>query len=125
MFDTDDWGYEEYTTEVDVYLIDIPLLKENTLYALNNAFENVSDSIENDIRDKLNQQKQEFFTVLNEKLQHIQGDLLASIADKERTQEEQAALLLEITELYREVPGLVQDTEALNHDIQQHLEGAA
>lgn len=125
LFDTDDWGYEEYTTEVDVYLIDIPLLKKNTLYALNNAFENVSDSIENDIRDKLNQQKQEFFTVLNEKLQNIQGDLLASIADKERTQEEQAALLLEITELYREVPGLVQDTEALNHDIQQHLEGAA
>lgn len=125
LFDTDDWGYEEYTTEVDVYLINIPLLKKNTLTALRISFENVSDSIENDIRDKLNQQKQEFFTVLNEKLQHIQGDLLASIADKERTQEEQAALLLEITELYREVPGLVQDTEALNHDIQQHLEGAA
>ena len=124
-FNTDDWGYEDYSYEVDVYRIDIPQLKANTLYALNNAFEGVSNSIESDIRDKLNQQKQEFFTVLNEKLQHIQGDLLASIADKERTQEEQAALLLEITELYREVPGLVQDTEALNHDIQQHLEGAA
>lgn len=123
-FKTDDWGWEEYSVDVDVYYVDIKKIKIDVNKSISGAFNNMEKSVSVKIEAQLNEQTDMFFSVLREKVEHIRGDLIASMNDRKKSQEEQSDLLKSLSKLEIPVPGLLKDTEALAQQIKGLLSDA-
>lgn len=123
-FNTDDWGWEEYSVDVDVYYVDIKKIKIDVNKSIIGAFNNMEKSVSVKIEAQLNEQTDMFFSVLREKVEHIRGDLIASMNDRKKSQEEQSDLLKSLSKLEIPVPGLLKDTEALAQQVKGLLSDA-
>lgn len=123
-FNTDDWGWEDYSVDVDVYYVDIKAIKKDVEVAIEKAFRSMGKSVSVTIEAQLNEQANSFFTALKEKVEHIRGDLIASMNDRKKSQEDQQLLLSGLAKLEKPVPNLLKDSEALLKDVKNLLEQA-
>lgn len=121
-FNTADWGWEDYSVDVDVYYVDIKAIKKDVEVAIEKAFRSMGKSVSVTIEAQLNEQANSFFTALKEKVEHIRGDLIASMNDRKKSQEDQQLLLSGLVKLEKPVPNLLKDSEALLKDVKDLLE---
>ena len=122
FFKTKDWGWETYSVNVDVYYVDIKAIKKDVEVAIEKAFRSMEKSVSVTIEAQLNEQANSFFTALKEKVEHIRGDLIASMNDRKKSQEDQQLLLSGLVKLEKPVPNLLKDSEALLKDVKNLLE---
>ena len=121
-FNTADLGWEDYSVDVDVYYVDIKAIKKDVEVAIEKAFRSMGKSVSVTIEAQLNEQANSFFTALKEKVEHIRGDLIASMNDRKKSQEDQQLLLSGLVKLEKPVPNLLKDSEALLKDVKDLLE---
>jgi len=127
LFDTDDWGWEDYTEDVAVYQIDSRAIRESINEDINAVFDGLDDALAEKIRAPLQKGIDEFFRQFKETVEHIRGDLLQGLQDVNRTRDEQEELLLRLGELKRNIPGIQEDSSGLKQDVDDSLaaQGAA
>lgn len=116
-FGTNDWGWEKYSEDVEVYLVDIKAIRKDVIELISRAFSDMEKVVSKTIEVQLNEQTDSFFSVLREKVEHIRGDLISSMSDREKSQKEQNDLLGSLTKLERPVSGLLKDSEALVKEV--------
>ena len=75
------------------------------------------------VEAQLNEQADSFFTALTAKVEHIRGDLIASMDDRKKSQEDQRLLLNSLEELEKPIPHLLGDSEAILKDVRGLLLG--
>ncbi len=117
-FSSDDWGWEEYETSESYYEIDIRRIGTATLGQIESAFSGLDLAVATYIKKPLNEGINDFFSGFRSTVEQIRGDLLQSIRDQEHSKAEQAALTRRLSDLRKNVPGILTDTRALKQDVE-------
>lgn len=120
-FGTDDWGWEDYSVNVDVYEIDSRAIRKAVGKDIDAVFEGLDDALLEKIRTPLQKGIDRFFHQFRETVEHIRGDLLQGQEDKRRTRTEQEDLLRCLAELKKNLPAIQADTDGLNRDVNEGL----
>ena len=123
-FGTDDWGWEDYTVDVDVYRIDSRDIRKAIDKDVNAVFDGLDDALAEKIRAPLKTGIDEFFRQFKETVEHIRGDLLQGLQDVQSTRQEQEELLHRLGELKKNIPAIQEDSGGLKQDIDQSLNAA-
>ena len=118
MFDTDDWGWESYSSTVGYYEVDINKVKDSIDKTINTLFAGLGRAMVETIETPLEDSVKQFFDELKLAVESLRSDLAQSIRDKQSSQEQQKALAERLAEFKRQVPGLQHDSEALKRDVQ-------
>lgn len=119
FFNTKNWGWETYSEDIVIYLVDIERTKKDVAKALATAFANMDKLVDTTVQADLKEQTDSFFLVLREKIEHIRGDLIASMSDQQKDQATKERLVNNLGKLERPVPNLLKDSEALVNDIKE------
>lgn len=122
-FNTDDWGWEDYSVNVAVYYVDIKSIKSQVEKGIGIAFSELEKTLGLTVEAQLNEQANSFFFALREKVEHIRGDLIASMDDRKKSQKDQRLLLNSLEELEKPIPHLLGDSEAILKDVRGLLIG--
>ena len=122
-FSTKDWGWEDYSVDVDVYYVDIKSIKSQVENGIRIAFSELEKTLGSTVEVQLTEQADSFFTALTAKVEHIRGDLIASMDDRKKSQEDQRLLLNSLEELEKPIPHLLGDSEAILKDVRGLLLG--
>jgi len=117
FFDTDDWGWESYTTKVAVYEIDISKVKASIEKTLGDLFDGLARATVETIETPLKASVDKFFDELKLTVESIRSDLNQSIRDKQSDQGQQQQLAELLTGFKRSVPGIQKDSDALKRDV--------
>nr|WP_314562224.1 dynamin family protein [uncultured Pseudomonas sp.] len=116
-FDTDDWGWESYTTKVAVYEIDISKVKASIEKTLEDLFYGLARATVETIETPLKASVDKFFDELKLTVESIRSDLNQSIRDKQSDQGQQQQLAELLAGFKRNVPGIQKDSDALKRDV--------
>ncbi|CAI8986899.1 Dynamin [Pseudomonas sp. IT-P100] len=116
-FDTDDWGWESYTTKVAVYEIDISKVKASIEKTLGDLFDGLARATVETIESPLKDSVDKFFDELKLTVESIRSDLNQSIRDKQSDQGQQQQLAGLLAGFKRNVPGIQKDSDALKRDV--------
>lgn len=117
FFDTDDWGWESYTTKVAVYEIDISKVKASIEKTLGHLFDGLARATVETIETPLKASVDKFFDELKLTVESIRSDLNQSIRDKQSDQGQQQQLAELLAGFKRNVPGIQKDSDALKRDV--------
>lgn len=117
FFDTDDWGWESYTTKVAVYEIDISKVKASIEKTLGDLFDGLARATVETIETPLKASVDKFFDELKLTVESIRSDLNQSIRDKQSDQGQQQQLAELLAGFKRHVPGIQKDSDALKRDV--------
>lgn len=117
FFDTDDWGWESYTTKVAVYEIDISKVKASIEKTLGDLFNGLARATVETIETPLKASVDKFFEELKLTVESIRSDLNQSIRDKQSDQGQQQHLAELLASFKRNVPGIQKDSDALKRDV--------
>ena len=117
LFDTDDWGWESYTTKVAVYEIDISKVKASIEKTLGDLFDGLARATVETIETPLKASVDKFFDELKLTVESIRSDLNQSIRDKQSDQGQQQQLAGLLAGFKRNVPGIQKDSDALKRDV--------
>lgn len=117
FFDTDDWGWESYTTKVAVYEIDISKVKASIEKTLGSLFDGLACATVETIETPLKASVDKFFDELKLTVESIRSDLNQSIRDKQSDQGQQQQLAELLAGFKRNVPGIQKDSDALKRDV--------
>lgn len=117
FFDTDDWGWESYTTKVAVYEIDISKVKASIEKTLGDLFDGLARATVETIETPLKASVDKFFDELKLTVESIRSDLNQSIRDKQSDQGQQRQLAELLAGFKRHVPGIQKDSDALKRDV--------
>lgn len=120
-FGTDDWGWEDYSVNVDVYEIDSRAIRKAVGKDIDAVFEGLDEALVEKIRTPLQKGIDRFFHQFRETVEHIRGDLLQGQEDKRRTRTEQEELLRCLANLKKNLPAIQSDTDGLNRDVNEGL----
>lgn len=118
-FDSNDWGWESYETTEGYYEVDIGQVKKVVSAAIGKVFSDLDDVVTQSIKEPLDQGVDMFFSEFIITVEHIRGDLLQGIRDQETSRSEKQALAQRLTELKRNVPGILADSRDLKSDAVQ------
>lgn len=116
-FDTDDWGWESYTTKVAVYEIDISKVKASIEKTLGDLFDGLARATVETIESPLKASVDKFFDELKLTVESIRSDLNQSIRDKQSDQGQQQQLAGLLAGFKRNIPGIQKDSDALKRDV--------
>lgn len=120
-FNTDDWGWEEYTTTNQYYEVDIRKINKSTESQIDRAFSGLDTSVVTYIKKPINDGINEFFTGFRRTVEQIRGDLLQSIRDQEQSKTEQMALSKHLSSLKKNLPDILEDSRAIKSEISKQL----
>lgn len=118
-FNSSDWGWESYETAEGYYEVDIEKVKKVVSGAIGKVFADLDEVVTQSIKGPLDQGVEMFFSEFIITVEHIRGDLLQGIRDQESSESEQRALGLRLSELKRELPGILADSRDLKSDAVQ------
>lgn len=118
LFNTDDWGWESYSTTVGYYELDIKKVQKSINKTVKALFEDLAKDMVTNIETPLKEGVAQFFDELKLAVESLRSDLAQSIRDKQTSQEQQKALAERLAGFKRQVPGLRHDSEALRRDVQ-------
>lgn len=121
-FGTDDWGWEEYTFDVDVYTIDSTRIRQAIDHDIETVFTGLKLSLNDSISKPLHAGIDHFFRDLKKIVEHIRGDLLQGLHDIGRSKEEKEQLARQLAALKKNIPAIQQDARGLQQDIVQQSE---
>ena len=111
-----DWGKEEYEEDVPVYKVRKLELRKS----LDKLIDNQGKIWRREVVDLVERPAQnaiaDFFQELSSKIEAVREDLLAGIEDNQRSKEEQAKLLKEISRIVDGMEGVNEDALSLSKD---------
>lgn len=113
IFNTDDWGWEEYEDTEDYLEVDIRKIATSTQKGLDTLVASAEDVVNEEIRPQLESSVEEFFNGFIEKIEYIRADLRAGQQMQERSKEEQARFVNAASGLNQTASSLKQDGETL------------
>lgn len=120
-FGTDDWGWEEYQRHVRVYSVDINKTKNDIEDVLGRSFLYIENILIAEIERELIKEVESFFSILNETLVKVRGDLMTSIEDRKKTRAQQDFLLRELVRIRRPISNILEDSYGLIKDVKNIL----
>lgn len=118
-FDSSDWGWESYEASEGYYEVDIEQVKKVVSGAIDKVFSDLANVVTQSIKEPLDHGVETFFGEFIITVEHIRGDLLQGIRDQESSVSEKQALAQRLTELKRNVPGILADSRDLKSDAVQ------
>lgn len=121
-FGTSDWGWEDYTVDVEVYELDSRVIRKAIGKDIDAVFDGLNDALAEKIRAPLEKGIDEFFRQFKETVEHIRGDLLQGLNDINRTKGEQEDLLRRLAELKKNIPAIRSDSDGLKRDVSDGLD---
>lgn len=122
MFNTSDWGWEEYSAIEKWHEIDIRILQQQMTLNAKSSIDDLSKSIEAFVKEPMSAAIEEFFLQLNQAIMRPRADLEQGIKDKELSRQEQDQLEAEIDSFSKYVPSMKEDIIGLHADIKSYAE---
>lgn len=113
-FNTDDWGWESYTSEETYYEIDLASIEDSALTAIQNLFESADDILDSEIYPQLQEGINTFFKAFREKIEHIRGDLIQGMKKHDLQREEKETVLKLSNEMVKTTSALAMDCSVLS-----------
>lgn len=113
----DDWGKEYYDHVENFFEIDIKKIRTQTTKGVKAALDGLGQSVEQFIKQPMNDGIEEFFNQFSKTIDQLRGDFEQSIKDKELSRAEQDELEAEITSNLKVLPGPTADIAGLRKDI--------
>ena len=118
LFNTDDWGWESYSSTVGYYEVDIVKVQKSIDKTVDALFKGLAKDMVTNVKKPLKEGVAQFFDELKLAVESLRSDLAQSIRDKQASQDQQKALAERLAGFKRLVPGLRHDSEALRRDVQ-------
>lgn len=116
-FNTSDWGWETYSVKEGYYSVDINKIREAINASIEQLFIDLEASTADTIEQPLMESLHAFFEQLVRSIESIRSDLLQSIRDQQRSQDEQKALSALLSDYKRNISPMKRDSEELLHDV--------
>lgn len=120
-FNTDDWGWESYSVDVEVYTLDSRVIKKAVDKDIDAVFAGLNDALAEKIRAPIERGIDEFFLQFKEMVEQIRGDLQQGLVDVNRSRDEQEELLRRLAQLKTNVPAIRSDSEGLKRDVGESM----
>jgi hypothetical protein len=117
FFDTDDWGWETFSSREEYFEIDVNKVKASIEKSVAELFAGLASATVETIAKPLKVSVDSFFDELKLAVESIGSDLNQSIRDKQSNQGQQQKLGELLAGFKRHVPGIQQDSEALKRDV--------
>lgn len=117
FFETDDWGWETYSSKEEYFEIDVNKVKASIEKSVADLFAGLASATVETIAKPLKASVDSFFDELRLTVESIRSDLNQSIRDKQSDQGQQQRLGELLAGFKRHVPGIQQDSEALKRDV--------
>jgi predicted GTPase len=117
FFETDDWGWETYSSREEYFEIDVNKVKASIEKSVADVFAGLASATVETIAKPLEASVDNFFDELRLTVESIRSDLNQSIRDKQSDQGQQQRLGELLAGFKRHVPGIQKDSDALKRDI--------
>ncbi|MBZ9365140.1 dynamin family protein [Escherichia coli] len=118
---TSDWGWKEYSVDVNRSVININKVREEVMSLTRVYFGELQASIEQDINQPVRQEIDAFFCTFKEKVEQLRNTLIQSSEDHKRDQQAQERLTGRLQALNERVPELITDSKALREELETML----
>lgn len=118
---TSDWGWKEYSVDVNRSVININKVREEVMSLTRVYFGELQASIEQDINQPVRQEIDAFFCTFREKVEQLRNTLIQSSEDHKRDQQAQERLTGRLQALNERVPELITDSKALREELETML----
>ncbi|EGQ2060052.1 dynamin family protein, partial [Escherichia coli] len=118
---TSDWGWKEYSVDVNRSVININKVREEVMSLTRAYFGELQASIEQDINQPVRQEIDAFFCTFREKVEQLRNTLIQSSEDHKRDQQAQERLTGRLQALNERVPELITDSKALREELETML----
>jgi replication fork clamp-binding protein CrfC len=120
LFNTSDWGWEDYTVSVEYSEIHLVTVKDTVGKRIVESFDGLAERIHESVKVPVNLATSEFFAAFKDEVQKIRGTLMQSERDQQRNKAEKDRLIEDLVLLMQNVPAAREDSEELHRET-QHL----
>ena len=121
FFNTDDWGWEDYTVNVTHNVVDIRKIRTSVFEQTKVHFEELNNEIEASINQPLLKEIKTFFSSFKGKVEQLRNTLIQSTNDHKNDQKKQEQLTERLQELNRITPDMLRDSKALKDELEPML----
>jgi replication fork clamp-binding protein CrfC len=121
MFNTDDWGWEDYTVNVTRSVVDIRKIEKAVNAQTKNHFAELNQAIDTSINQPIAKTIENFFVNFKGKVEQLRNTLIQSTKDHQNDQKKQEQLTERLQELKRITPDMLRDSKALKEELEPML----
>jgi len=118
-FFDNDWGYEYYDKEVIKHIVNIKAVRKRADAYLKSARVRLCDMVDAEVKKPLEAEIKAFFTVFENTVENLRGDMQQGIRDKKLGQEAQQQRLNALRKIKKKVDELSSDCKRLWKDIEK------
>lgn len=93
IFDQYDWGYEDVTVAVNHYVVSLPDIKARATQKLKSGLKQLESGFTSQIEEPMTTAIDDFFLEFKSRVEHIRSDLLQSLREKQKSEEDQHKLI--------------------------------
>ena len=93
IFDQYDWGYEDVTVAVNHYVVSLPDIKARATQKLKSGLKQLDSGFTSQIEEPMTTAIDDFFVEFKSRVEHIRSDLLQSLREKQKSEEDQHKLI--------------------------------
>lgn len=120
-FNTEDWGWESYQREEKYFEIDIEKIRKSISKLLKKNLKETSENVVQEIISPLKLEVKKLFNELSNIIENIRQDLHQSIADHQKSKNEQEELLSWLDKHSKQAHVIHIDSEGLTEDVNELL----
>lgn len=121
LFNTDDWGWENYSVNVTRSMVNIKKIQTAVVEQTKEHFAELNQTIETHINQPILQEIETFFSAFKSKVEQLRNTLIQSREDHENNQHEQEQLTERLQELKKLTPEMIRDSKALKEELEPML----
>lgn len=120
-FNTDDWGWEDYSVTVTRSVVDIRKIKTAVNKQTKEHFAELNEAINARINKPILNEIESFFATFKNKVEQLRNTLIQSTEDHKNSQNAQEQLTLRLRELNKLTPEMIRDSKALKEELEPML----
>ncbi|AJC64966.1 dynamin family protein [Dickeya zeae] len=120
-FNTEDWGWEDYSVDVSRSVVNINSIRREVFLQTDTYFGELTDTIEININQPILQEIELFFGMFKSKVEQLRNTLIQSTEDHKNSQQEQQRLTERLKELNEITPEILRDSKALKEELEPML----
>ncbi len=120
-FNTDDWGWEDYSVNVTRSVVDIHKIRDAVMKQTLQHFKEMNLAIDSHINKPILKEIETFFTAFKSKVEQLRNTLIQSTEDHKNNQFEQEQLTERLQELKQLTPEMIRDSKALKEELEPLL----
>ena len=121
-FDTDDWGWEEYSKEKTKFVIEVEKIRHTVEDNMRRFTDEAIKDVSRDITGPLDENIKRSCGELKDKVQRLCGDFKQSVQDRKLKKEPQQVLINEIDRILDISKGIEYDLDGLGKAIEARLD---